>query len=408
MKNIRYIMLLMLFMIHEGNCHAQINFDEIAVTSFAVSGSNIFAGAGSDGIFLSSDNGASWAPVNSGLTGHKFINSFAVIDTNIFAGTEGDGVFLSTDNCASWTPVNSGLTSYPRPPNYIPNVNCFAVADTNIFAGTDDGLFLSTNNGMRWTNLGMRVVSSLAVSGTTIFAGTDRGRIILFTNNGANWSEVNTGISKNNVIISLAVNGTNIFAGTNEGGIFLSTNNGASWAPVNTGLTCNFVYCLAVSGTNIFAGTLGGGIFLSTNNGASWTPVGQTNNKGIYALAVIGTNLFALDGGRIWQRPLSELITEVEQERPETFSLEQNYPNPFNPATTISFTLPEPSQATLTIHDVLGRTVRTLIDEPLAAGAHQMVWDGCDESGNRMAGGIYFYKLKAGNAVQTNRMLLVK
>ena len=61
--------------------------------------------------------------------------------TNIFAGTYGGGVFLSTDNGASWTAVNNGLTN--------PDINTLAINGTNIFAGTNEGVFLSTNNGAK-------------------------------------------------------------------------------------------------------------------------------------------------------------------------------------------------------------------------------------------------------------------
>lgn len=78
------------------------------VNSLAVSGTNLFAGTWSGGVFLSTNNGTSWAAVNTGLT-HTNVYSLAVSGTNLFAGTSA-GVFLTTNNGTSWTEVNTGLT----------------------------------------------------------------------------------------------------------------------------------------------------------------------------------------------------------------------------------------------------------------------------------------------------------
>lgn len=98
---------------------------------------------------------------------------------------------------------------------------------------------------------------------------------------------------------------------------------------------------------------------------------------------------------------------------PVAFELDQNYPNPFNPSTTIRFSLPSQSNAdylptTLRIYNVLGRMVRTLVDEPMAAGTHDVIWDGKDEQGNQVASGIYFYKLRSGDYEDTKKMVMMK
>lgn len=94
---------------------------------------------------------------------------------------------------------------------------------------------------------------------------------------------------------------------------------------------------------------------------------------------------------------------------PEDYRLEQNYPNPFNPSTTISYFLPVRSRISLTVYDVLGREVRTLINnDELQAGVGQTVWDGRDNAGHPVSTGTYFYTLKFGNFEKTNKMMLIK
>ena len=175
------------------------------------------------------------------------------------------------------------------------NVYCFTISGTNVFAGTDDGVFLSSNNGTSWTaaNSGLAdtLVLSLAATGANLFAGSASGGVFFSTSNGTSWTVANSGLPKTTVY-SLAVSGTNLFAGA-ENGVFLSTNIGTSWTEVDSGLTDTYVNCLSVSGANLFAGTMGGGVFLSTNNGTTWTAVNTGLTGGVYSLAVSGKNLFA-------------------------------------------------------------------------------------------------------------------
>jgi len=95
---------------------------------------------------------------------------------------------------------------------------------------------------------------------------------------------------------------------------------------------------------------------------------------------------------------------------PREFSLAQNYPNPFNPATAIEFYNPEPrpSEVTLDIYNILGQKVRILFDGLAAPGRNRVEWDGCDESHNPVASGIYFYRLKTEITSLTRKMLLLK
>ncbi len=93
---------------------------------------------------------------------------------------------------------------------------------------------------------------------------------------------------------------------------------------------------------------------------------------------------------------------------PNLFALDQNYPNPFNPSTEISFALPAQSEVELVVFDMLGRQVKTLVNEELQAGYHSVVWNGTDNSGQAVSSGIYFYSVKAGEFNQNRKMILLK
>lgn len=88
---------------------------------------------------------------------------------------------------------------------------------------------------------------------------------------------------------------------------------------------------------------------------------------------------------------------------PKVFSLYQNYPNPFNPNTTIKFDLPKAAFTKLTIYDVLGRVVATLVNQKMNAGSYDIAWDA-----SSYASGTYIYKLEAGDYTSVKKMTLVK
>jgi len=88
---------------------------------------------------------------------------------------------------------------------------------------------------------------------------------------------------------------------------------------------------------------------------------------------------------------------------PGKFILMQNYPNPFNAQTAIRFFLPEPQIVRLTIYDLLGRQIRTLLEERKQVGVHTITFDA-----SPLSNGLYFYRLQAGDMVETKRMVLLK
>ena len=93
---------------------------------------------------------------------------------------------------------------------------------------------------------------------------------------------------------------------------------------------------------------------------------------------------------------------------PDDYSLSQNYPNPFNPTTTIRFGLPVTSQVELSVYNIVGQKVATLVNGDFQAGLHEVEWQGVDETGVPVASGVYFYRLTTDAYNETKKMLLLK
>ena len=91
------------------------------------------------------------------------------------------------------------------------------------------------------------------------------------------------------------------------------------------------------------------------------------------------------------------------------YALSQNFPNPFNPSTMIKFDLPKKSKVSFEIYDVLGQRIATLLhDEERESGSHAIMWDGKHQNGHNLPGGVYFYRLRAGEIVLTKKLTLIR
>jgi len=93
---------------------------------------------------------------------------------------------------------------------------------------------------------------------------------------------------------------------------------------------------------------------------------------------------------------------------PRRFSLHQNYPNPFNPVTTLSYDLPEDALVNVTIYDMMGRQISTLISSQQSAGYKSVQWNATNHKGAPVSAGIYLYMIQAGEFRQTRKMVLLK
>ncbi len=99
-------------------------------------------------------------------------------------------------------------------------------------------------------------------------------------------------------------------------------------------------------------------------------------------------------------------LEEIGERVPVKFL--KNYPNPFNPETSISFDTGYDAKVNLTIYNVKGQKVKTLVDSMMKQGSHSVKWQGTDSHGKKVGGGVYFYRIEVGNKVITRKMLLLK
>ena len=370
------------------------------VTSLLFNGSKIYAGASKGGFFISSDNGSRWYNYNAGLRDSPNVLDWYGSNVYSYGGSQGplilddtDMRWITTDSLHS---INTGFWS-------------ILIYNSKIYIGTENGVWTAKLNYRGFakisTGLPISTIYSLIASGNNLFAGIRNGGVYLSTNNGINWTAVNSGIS-NLTVHSLLSAGSSLFAGTDGGSaLYVTTNNGTNWTQANSGLDAPRVFSLASGGTYIFAGTANG-VYFSSNNGSSWKAVSSTNMKAqnIYSLLVIGDNLYAGGDNVIYKRLISEMTSVKDEEGlPAAFELRQNYPNPFNPVTTINYSVFKSSFVTIKVYDFLGREVTTLVHENKTSGNYSVEFNA-----GKLVSGVYFYRMQAGEFVQTKKLVLLK
>ena len=404
----------------------------------------IFVGTGTDYLYRSSNGGSTWVHLMNGLKGANmpFASAYAIEASSngtLFLGTGGD-LFNSTDNGNSWNSVSKMSSPSPL---------AIAVKDSNIFVGTSFGgsIYRSSDNGSSWSDVlnpstgGFRAVT-ITPKGTVI-AGTGNGDpqgyvegIYRSTANGdsGSWIKSDSGLigeigtigdGSTNPDGTMQANGYNIwglvsdsstgfvFAATDGEGIFRSTDDGISWAQV-TGKTPMPMYAsaiLAMDGkvwaafhNDIGTGIAGdGGLYYSSDSGTTWQDV-DFIGKNVSCLYPYGKDSVLVgtdDGVYIAFTGVTAVNDPIYN--PSTFTLSQNYPNPFNPNTTIRYSVQKRSLVTLSIYNILGQSVKTLVNDVKAPGVYEASFDGAS-----LPSGTYFYRLTAGNYSQTKKMVLLK
>jgi hypothetical protein len=182
------------------------------------------------------------------------------------------------------------------------------------------------------------------------------------TDNGANWTAVNNGLTNTNPSVIVSLDGE--YVGT-SGGVFRTFDYGDTWEDFNDGLTTLDVRALASPGPHqyLFAGTAGGGVF----------------------------------------RILYDVSVESEFSVPSECTLSQNFPNPFNPKSEIGIRIATAGHVSLKVHDLLGREIATLLNERLSPGTYTREFDATG-----LPSGVYFYTLRANDFVATRKMIYLR
>ncbi len=374
------------------------------------------------GASVSLDGGLTWENRSNGLPRDWYQS----IGVNEQTGT----VFISNTFSSSYRSIDGGLIWEVLP---IPaSVDWESGSQGEVFAGTGNILYTSVDDGVNWSStiLPVAPISNVEVNDAGhVFVssgdqfGNGNGVCVSF-DNGATFNIFNTGLS-NLAILDLREFGD---AGSSspcdgneacldeDGFIYYWDEAAMAWRRDSAATLAqwNRISDLENTGEHYLCAATSSQIFISQEQFCTWAPtlpvfdrfeiqdVEQLNDGG--SPEGEPTILVGTFGGGIFRGQLT--VTGVEpadQPIPDHFALEQNYPNPFNPTTAISYQLTAVSQVSLTIFDLLGREVATLVNERKAPGTYEARWDAAGR-----ASGVYFYRLKAGEYVATKKLVLLR
>ena len=411
-----------------------LTFPVFAMTS---TGTILFAGTDGEGIFRSTDSGASWRAVG---IGSPLISAFDIRNKTVYAA--GEYVFRSEDTGQTWQASlgldrQEGAQSIDSLGNVllagseegvfrsldsgktwnetgkfgdVASFGPFAKIGTVIFVASG-GVFRSSDSGVTWTNASHGMADSDVFAfvsiGTNLFAGTYEGFTYESTDSGQNWNEISRFFTEGEIRFFTAL-GSTLFAGTTQGLLLRSTDLGITWDTSSIAIG-NVVTAILVEGNLLFAGTFSNSsnseqLYISADTGSTWLQFGSAFTIGeIGALAIADSNFFigTSDSG-VWHRPLSEMIgSSSVAEAPQKKNTITIYPNPVSHEATISFSINAPSQTSVTIFDVLGNAVAALFNGTLEAGNNSLTWDA-----SAVTPGTYYARIATGNEeVQTVKIV---
>ena len=237
---------------------------------------------------------------------------------------------------------------------------------------------------------------SVSINGNYAVAGAPGGgtnygkRAIVFENEAGQWNrkaillpyDYNVNFGR-----SVAIKGNDIIVGNTRYGAYLFRNTQPDW---------NLFAKIEPDDTTYTVNDFGESVSLSENFVSVGDPSGFNNSS----LKTGSVHLF--------DKNLLVNVDENQFTQPEDFTLYQNYPNPFNPSTKISWQSPVGSHQTLKIYDMLGNEVATLVDEYREAGRYKVEFNSHSSNVRNLASGIYLYHLRAGDFVETKKMILLR
>jgi photosystem II stability/assembly factor-like uncharacterized protein len=392
---------------------------------------------GSEGIILhSSDRGENWITINSGVS--TSLHAVFFINKEVGWIVGGNETILKTaDKGMNWEIQHSASTGH-----WLTSV---FFHDTNIgwAVGEFDRIFKTTNGGLDWKkqssiNILNHYQSVYFVNDSIGWIagyndyGNFVGIILKTTNGGITWEQKDIAGEKTfhyvyfkNPSIGWLV-GKNINLGIGYALIYHTTDGGESWGLRYSGSNNTGLYSLNFANDSL-AITTGwyGTVIKSADAGNSWSQDYSHTTSSLQSVISLSQDEWIIVGGNgTILKSTNSFVTSneevIELETVDNYKLSQNYPNPFNPITKIKFTIPTLPAGrqglrftTLKIYDVLGREVATLVNEEKPAGVYEVEFSaiGGSASGGdalTLPSGIYFYRIKAGNFIETKKMVLLK
>ena len=293
-----------------------------------------------------------------------------------------DMVFLNQDSgwsCSSnvgadvRTTTNGGLNWIVRTSGILQQTQKLFFLNYNTgFCGANSQLYKTTNAGLNWVlfySPGATVYSIFFLYEQTGWVGISNNRIRFTSNSGSNWTEQTISPPSGSIRQLHFFNNNTGWAGVNLDYIFKTTNGGVNWGYQSVTTGSKF-FCFADTANGWCAGLTGGSISKTTNGGGPITYVG---------------------------------INSISVEIPVSFELYQNYPNPFNPVTNFKIDISENAFVKITIYDILGRIIKTELDDYLRAGTYSVNFNA-----SNLPSGTYFYRLTSNNFNETKKMVLIK
>ncbi len=206
------------------------------------------------------------------------------------------------------------------------------------------------------------------------------------------------------------VNGNTGTAVGHQGIIYGTTNGGTTWVAQASATNQMLDDVCVADELTAFAVGFSGTIVKTTDGGSTWKNLSGGTSTWLRGLCFTGADngtVVGLDG--IILRTTTGGVSDVgdslkwSSDVPRYFILDQNYPNPFNPSTTIRYGLPHKTTVQLSVYNILGQSVSTLVNGEQEAGYHEVQFDG-----SKLASGVYLYRMQAGTYVEMRKLLLVR
>jgi len=372
-------------------------------------------------VLRTTDAGEEWTLVYQNI--NIWLNDVKwATDKIAYAAGMGGVIIKTTNEGVSWSvirPYDTPMHTFRGiavSQGYDPNKVTFVGYAGTYFETTDGGLTFTQRTDIPWTMHSIDFAFNFNGNGRGIISGTD-GLLWNTTNWGVNWVSRNSGRYDylNDVIFTSS--DAALICG-NNGTMLRSDNWGRTWSVLSSftsqhlrSIDINFGgsnYNVTVCGDN-------GTIYTSINGGGTWTnssPFGETRHfygvclNGIHKGTVVGeVGTGAGNVGMMYNSNTNGMVGIVQSGTtvPQKFSLNQNFPNPFNPTTKISFAMARSGPVMLTVFDMTGKEVATLVNTTLSAGNFEYTFDG-----SKLSSGVYFYRIITNDFVDTKKMSLLK